>query len=403
MSVSIAVLATLDTKRAEARFVGERIAALGGEPHWIDLALVRAPGEPVVGHDAAAAAELGPEAKQAAMKGVVQRVSAQLLSLLRGGDVAGIIGLGGGQGTWLIAEIAKRLPLGVPKVLVTTLATRAGTYLEGTDVIVVPSITDIAGLNPLLRGVLDRAAGAVVGAARQSHSAPKQSAAPVTAMTMFGVTTRGGTVVKEALEAGGIEVAVFHANGNGGSLLEGFVDDGAISGVLDWTTTELTDALLGGIATAGPERLTAAGRAGVPQLVVPGALDVVNFGRPDTVPARYTSRVFHSHTPAATLMRADAEDMRVLAREMARKLNAALGPVAVVAPERGFSALGAPGGPFHDAEADAAWIETMCTELDPAIAFTTHPHNINETEFAAIAAAAYLDLVRPSPHQTTDP
>lgn len=393
MSVSVAVLATFDTKLAEAQFVGERIAALGGEPRWVDLSLVRASAQTEEGEAPAPHGELGPEAKRAAMQDVVERVSAELLALLRGGDLEGIIGLGGGQGTWIIGEIAKRLPLGVPKVLVTTLATRAGTYLEGTDVIVVPSITDIAGLNPLLRGVLDRAAAAVVAAARQGRDSDRNASA-VTAMTMFGVTTRGGTAVKKALEAGGIEVAVFHANGNGGSLMEGFVEDGAISGVLDWTTTELTDALLGGIATAGSERLTAAGRAGIPQLVVPGALDVVNFGRPDTVPARYKSRTLYSHTPAATLMRADAEDMRMLAQEIARKLNSARGPVAVVAPERGFSALGAPGRPFHDAEADAAWIETMRAELDPAIPLTTHPYNINDPEFAVIAAAAYLDLVR---------
>ncbi|WP_182256347.1 Tm-1-like ATP-binding domain-containing protein [Microbacterium esteraromaticum] len=395
MAVYIAVLATFDTKGREAEFVGERIAALGTKPLYVDLSLDGSslPSEEPVHSPGTGDRSLGPEAKRVAMQGVVDNAAAALLPLVKDGSLRGLIGLGGGQGTWLFAEIAKRIPLGIPKVLVTTLATRAGTYLEGSDTIVVPSITDIAGLNGLLREVLRRAAGAVVGAvAVASYRGAPQHAA-VTAMTMFGVTTRGGMALKSALEEAGLDVAVFHANGNGGMMLESLIEDRVVASVAEWTTTELVDDLLDGIATAGPDRLRAAGRAGIPQLVVPGALDIANFGRRDSVPERYRGRRLHEHTPAATLMRTNADDMRVLANSMAAKLNASIGPVSVVVPERGFSELSAPGGPFHSAEADAAWIDTMRAELHSSIPFSTHPHNINDPEFAAIAARAFLELL----------
>lgn len=389
MSVSIAVLATLDTKGAEARFVCDQIGALGHVAIPLDLSLVR-------GEIDDSTRDLLPEAKHAAMLRVVEHVSADLLALIDSGHVDGLIGMGGGQGTWLVAEVSKRLPLEFPKVLVTTLATRAGSYLEGTDVTIVPSITDIAGLNSLLRGVLERASGAIVGAAQQrSRGGARVSA--LTSITMFGVTTRGGTALKAALEERALDVAVFHANGNGGSLMEDLVRSGVISGVLDWTTTELADDLLGGIATAGPNRLVAAGREGVPQLIVPGALDVVNFGPIDSVPARFRSRVLHRHTPAATLMRTSAEDMVELARRMAAKLNAARGPVAVVVPEAGFSALSVRGGPFHNPQADRAWIDSMQAELDPSIPLTVLPLDINDPAFASEVAQHYVQLSRISP------
>lgn len=394
---TVLVLATLDTKAGEVRYLARALEARSLTVHYVDLALeaaspdwadtsaarVRAAADPTL---------LADHSKTGLITATVDGASALVGQLVEDHDVVGVIAVGGGQGTFLATGVMRQLPLGLPKVLVTTLATRAGSYLGTADIVVVPSITDIAGLNPVLKGSLSRAVGALAGMVAAAAE-PREPDVPLCAMTMFGVTTTGGDLLRSKLEDQNRVVAVFHANGTGGSTMERLVTEGRIQAVLDWTTTELADELAGGIATAGPDRLTAAARRGIPQLVVPGALDVVNFGAPETVPARYAGRRLYQHTPAATLMRTNVDEARTLGALVAVRLNAAVGPSAVVVPARGFSALSAPGQPFHDPEADEAFTDALSAGLSHPERLHVHDHHINEPAFVDAVATHFASLV----------
>jgi uncharacterized protein (UPF0261 family) len=396
-AAAIAVLATLDTKGAEAAYVRERFLAQGHRPILVDIGTA---GEPTIAADVtradiAAAAGRGhdPATKSEAMAAVVDGTVELLRGLLREGRLAGVFGFGGGQGTWLAASVMRSLPLGLPKVLVTTIAARAPVHVQDSDIVMVPSVVDIAGLNRILAPTLAGAVGAVLGmAAGRAGVEDAGEVGTLVAMTMFGVTTAGGEHVRAALARSGREVAVFHANGNGGRVLEKLVHEGRIGAVLDWTTTELADEVAGGIAGAGPGRLEAAGQEGIPQLIVPGAIDVINFGAPETVPARYAGRLLHQHTPLATLMRTNADEAREIGRLMAGKLGKATGPVRVLIPDGGFSALDAPGQPFHDPVADGAFVDALTTHLPPGIEVEHSDLHINDAAFAELAASRFLDL-----------
>ena len=394
---TVLVLATLDTKADEARHLARALESRSLTVHFVDLAL-QATSPPwaqvsVAQVRAAAAPDLlADSGKSGLMSATVDGASTLVRRLVEQGDVVGVVALGGGQGTFLATGVMRHLPLGLPKVLVTTLATRAGTYLGTADIVVVPSITDIAGLNPVLQGSLDRAAGALAGMIEASRGS-RPTDVPLVAMTMFGVTTTGGTLLRARLEEQGHCVAVFHANGAGGSTMERLLHEGRIQAVLDWTTTELADELVGGIATAGPDRLTAAARRGVPQLIVPGAIDVVNFGAPDTIPARYAGRRLYQHTPAATLLRTDVAEARELGALMASKINDSRGPTEVVVPAHGFSALSAPGEPFHDPEADQAFTDSLGAGLSHPERLHVLDHHINEPAFVDAVASHFARLV----------
>lgn len=398
-----AVLATLDTKAEEAGFLLERFRRAGATAWLIDIG-IRDAG--AAGTDAAfsrrsvlAAAgsdqdELASLDKTEALQTMASGAGAVLRRLLAEGRLAGVLGIGGGQGTWLAATAMRTLPLGVPKAIVSTVIGRSPVHVRASDIVMIPSITDMSGLNRILVPVLARAVDMIVAAG--STEAPAPADRPLVGMTMFGVTTAGGTVVRRRLEDGGHETAVFHANGNGGRTLESLIAEGALTGVLDWTITELADELVGGIASAGPERLRAAAANRIPQVVVPGALDVVNFGAPDTVPERFRDRLLHAHTPESTLMRTSAEESARLGQLVAERLNrAAPGSVAVVIPTDGFSAVGAPGGPFHDPDADRAFADALRARADgyPVLDVAG---NINDAGVAERAVDVFLDLL-PSP------
>lgn len=393
---TVVALATLDTKADEVRYLAQALAARSLTVHFVDLALQTA--SPAWAHTsvdqvrAAASPDLRADRSKAGlMSATVDGASAVVRRLVEQGDVVGVVALGGGQGTFLATGVMRHLPLGLPKVLVTTLATRAGTYLGTADIVVVPSITDIAGLNPVLQGALDRAAGALSGMVDAS-TGRRVPEVPLVAMTMFGVTTSGGSLLRARLEEDGHCVAVFHANGTGGSTMERLVDEGRIQAVLDWTTTELADELVGGIASAGPDRLTAAARRGVPQLIVPGAIDVVNFGAPDTMPAKFAGRRLYQHTPAATLMRTSPDEARELGALVASKVNDSREPTEVVVPARGFSALSAPGQPFHDPEADQAFTDSLGAGLSHPERLHVLDHHINEPAFVDAVAGHFARL-----------
>jgi uncharacterized protein (UPF0261 family) len=326
-------------------------------------------------------------------------VLAVVTDLHRRGRLDGSLAVGGSGGAALAAAAMQALPVGVPKLIVSTMAagdTRP--YVGESDIAMLYPVVDIAGLNRVSRQVLGNAAAAMAGMVAASagrgaggNIAPGDDR-PLIGATMFGVTTPCGTAARERLEALGYEVLVFHATGTGGRAMEGLVRSGFIAGVLDVTTTELADELVGGVLSAGPDRLTAAGGLGIPQVVSLGALDMVNFGPPDTVPARFRERRLYEHNASVTLLRTSVEECRELGRILAGKLNAATGPTTVFIPRGGLSMIDVPGGAFHDPAADDALFEALLAHLDPRVEVVDLPVEINDPSFGP-AMADRLDAL----------
>jgi uncharacterized protein (UPF0261 family) len=305
------------------------------------------------------------------------------------------MGLGGSAGTTIATAAMRALPVGVPKLMVSTLASGQVQHFVGTrDVTMMYSVVDIAGLNRISRAVLDNAAAAMAGmVSARKESKPTAADKPVVAATMFGVTTPCVEAARRILEAAGYEVLVFHATGTGGRTMEGLVRDGLIAGVLDVTTTELADELAGGILSAGPDRLTAAGLMGVPQVISVGALDMVNFGPRDTVPDWYKHRLFYQHNPAVTLMRTTPEEMDRLGKGIAEKTSAAGGPTCVLLPLKGVSAIDAEGKPFWWPEADAALFQSVRNWIAPYVELVELDLHVNDPAFAAACANKLLEMM----------
>jgi uncharacterized protein (UPF0261 family) len=338
---------------------------------------------------AALAAAGDRSAAMAAMREGAARVVADLHAT---GRLDGVIALGGSGGASLAAAALQRLPIGVPKLIVSTMAagdTRP--YVGESDIAMLYPVVDIAGINRLSARVLGNAAAAIAGmAAHAAGAAPADSATetdrPLIGATMFGVTTPCVTAARERLEALGYEVLVFHATGTGGRAMERLVRSGFLQGVLDVTTTELADELVGGVLSAGPDRLTAAGETGTPQVVSLGALDMVNFGPRDTVPAHFRGRTLYEHNASVTLLRTSVDECAELGRILAGKLNAATGPTVLFIPRGGVSMIDVPGGPFHDPGADAALIEAVLGRLEPHVEVIDRPEAINDPAFGPAMA-----------------
>jgi uncharacterized protein (UPF0261 family) len=316
------------------------------------------------------------------------------------GKVHGVISLGGGGGTAIATAAMRALPIGFPKIMVSTLAGgNVAPYVAVTDVGMFPAIVDIAGLNRISRTILTRATGAIVGMVDSATfsgagAAPLTTAdKPLIVASQFGNSTACVDRARAALESAGYEVVAFHATGVGGRTMESLVESpGMVAGVLDVTTTEWADELVGGVLAAGPARLDAAAKAGVPAVVSTGCLDMVNFGPPETVPARFAGRTFYPHNPQVTLMRTTPGENRELGRIIAAKLNASVGPVTVMIPLRGVSVIGAPGGPFHDPDADAALHEALRANLRRDIPVREFDCAINDAPFADACARELLAL-----------
>jgi uncharacterized protein (UPF0261 family) len=288
----------------------------------------------------------------------------------------------------------RALPVGVPKVMVSTLASGdVSSYVDTKDLCLMYSVVDVAGINKISSRILANAAHAVAAMARKSPPGAAESR-PVIAATMFGVTTPCVTEARRILEEAGYEVLVFHATGSGGRAMEGLIEDGYIAGVLDVTTTELADEYVGGILSAGPRRLTVAATAGIPQVVSLGAVDMVNFGPRETVPAKFAQRKLYQHSPSVTLMRTTPEENAEIGRRVAIRLSQTRGPAKVVLPLRGVSAYSKEGGPFHDPEADARAIDAVLRELRPGIPAETLETDINDPAFARACAEALIELLR---------
>ncbi len=398
MPKTIALIGALDTKGAEYRFVRDCIEARGHRTLLIDVGVLeqtdlapdvsREEVAQAAGADLAALAENRDRGE--AVAAMSRGAAVVLPRLYAEGHFDGILALGGSGGTSVACAGMRSLPLGVPKVMVSTVAGGdVSGYVGVQDIVMIPAIVDVAGLNRISRGVFARAAGAVCGMVETD--VPTAQDRPLIAASMFGNTTPAVERARALLEENGYEVLVFHCTGTGGRTMEALIDSGQIAGVLDLTTTEWADELVGGVFSAGPSRLEAAARRGVPAVVAPGCLDMVNFWAPDTVPARFTGRTFYPHNPNVTLMRTDVEENRRLGEILAGKLNAGSGPTTVLLPTRGLSMIDAPGGPFWYPEADGALFESLKSHLEPHVSVIELDCNINDPLFAETSTRALLD------------
>ena len=398
---AVVLIGTLDTKGAEYAFVQRVIESHGCTTLVVDVGIAPAPDYKAdISSDKVAAAG-GADVQSLrtgndrgrAMEVMARGAAETVRGLYRAGRLDAVLALGGSGGTSVATAAMRALPVGVPKLMVSTVAAGdVASYVGTSDIMMLYPVIDIAGLNIISERVLSNAAVAVaamaIAAARIGP--PIRATRRVLAITMFGVTTPAVTVARTWLEGAGYEVLVFHANGAGGRAMEALMRDGFIEGVLDLTTTELADELVGGTLSAGPDRLEAAGALGLPQVVSLGALDIVNFGTTGTIPKKFRKRRFYQHNPHVTLMRTTPEECSKLGAMVARKLNRSKGPVTVFVPLRGTSSISAQGGVFHDAAADRALVAGLKANLDPAIACVTSDSAINDNDFA-LSMAQELD------------
>lgn len=398
----VILIGTLDTKGAEFQFVRDLLHAAGVSTTLLDAGVrepavaADVPAEQVytaAGTTLAEVRRVGDRGRaiEAAARGVT-RIVHELHAQRR---VDGVLGLGGSAGTTIATAAMRALPFGIPKLMVSTLASgQVKPYVGVRDILMMPAVVDISGLNRVSRTVLTHAAHAMIGMVNapggDPPSATGSSRQPLIAATMFGVTTPCVEAARAVMEQAGFEVLVFHATGTGGMTMESFIADGLIAGVLDLTTTELADELVGGILSAGRDRLTAAGLRGVPQVIAPGALDMVNFGPPDSVPEKLRDRRFYQHNPTVTLMRTTPEENDRLGKEIAEKASASRGPTAVLLPLRGVSAIDREGQPFWWPEADAALFGSLRHWLAPQVEVRELDLHINDPEFARAAARTLL-------------
>jgi uncharacterized protein (UPF0261 family) len=401
--MSVYLFATLDTKGPEAAFVRDRLKQLGVEVVVVDTGCI---GEPTFAGDvtraelfAAAGTSLDEmlarndrgEAVTNAAKGAAAIVTAAYQER----KLHGVIALGGSAGTTIGTAAMQALPIGIPKLMVSTLASGdVRQWVGDKDILMLNSIVDIAGINCVSRQILASAAAAMAGMV-QHRLGESSDDKPLVAATMFGVTTPCVQKARAVLEVAGYEVLVFHATGNGGQAMESLIRDGLIAGVLDITTTELADELVGGVLSAGPDRLTAAAAKGVPQVVSVGATDMVNFWAPDTIPANFKDRKFHEHNPTVTLMRTTADECAEIGAEIGRKVAAATGPAAILLPLQGVSAIDREGESFDDSDARQALFEAV-RENRGDVSLIELDNHINDEAFAEAAANKLIELMQTS-------
>ena len=396
----VALVGTLDTKGDEYTYLRDRIREAGVSSLLIDAGVLGRPGvTPDITRQAVAeaagrrVADLAAAGDRAMALGVMGHGVGEILAeLVESGRCSGVLAAGGSGGTSVAVRAFSRLPFGLPKMIVSTqVASAGGALAGGSDLLLLSSVADIAGLNRLTRRVLSNAAAAIAGAVR---------AAPVPAgdrslafATMLGLTTRGVTGARARLQEAGHEVVTFHATGEGGRTMERLIGPMGVSAMLDLTTVEIADEVVGGTKPAGDDRLRTAGRLGVPQVVSTGGTDMVRFGPRDTVPEHFGNRVFHVHNDLVTLMRTSPEECRVIGRVIGARLAEAMGPAVLMVPLRGSSAIAVDGGPFHDPAADAALAEGLRESLAGSdaevVRLDTH---INDPAFSQAAAARLLAI-----------
>ena len=402
--MSVVIVGTLDTKGEEIGFARDVLEAQGVDVHVVDVGVM---GDPEFDPDTTASevAEAAGTTLDAlreagdrgeAIEAMGEGASAVATGLHDEGRLDGVLGLGGSGNTSIATAAMRALPVGVPKVMVSTMASGdTEPYVGARDVMMLYSVADIEGLNRLSRQVIANAALAMVGMVTNDPNVEVEEK-PTVGITMFGVTTPCVQAAREYLEDRGYETIVFHATGTGGRAMESLVEEGVIDAVLDVTTTEWADELVGGVLSAGPDRLDAAGAAGIPQVVSTGALDMVNFGPRDSVPEAFEGRQFHVHNPQVTLMRTTPEENAELGQIVAEKLNAATGPTALALPLGGVSMLDVEGEDFHDPEADRALFDALRESIDDDVELLELDVDVNDEEFARTIAAKLDEYVRES-------
>jgi uncharacterized protein (UPF0261 family) len=390
----VLIVGTADTKGEELGYLRALVKEAGADPIVVDVGV----GEPLCAVDVTrhqVAACLDPAILEGRDRGkaVASMGEAFERFMASFADFDAILGIGGGGGTSIVTRGMRALPVGLPKLVVSTLASgNVAPYVDVTDIAMMPSVTDLAGLNRVSRAILRNAAYAVVGMAGAPTSAPEHGERSV-GLTMFGVTTPCVTKVVEELK-GRYDCLVFHATGTGGRAMEKLADSGQLDGLIDVTTTEICDLLFDGVLSAGEDRLGAVARSGLPYVGSVGALDMVNFGAMDTLPERYRGRLLYAHNPQVTLMRTSAPECRAMGEWIAAKLNLCEGPLRFLIPEKGVSALDAEGGAFFDPEADAALFDALETGLrqNERRRLIRLPLHINEPAFAAALADTFIAI-----------
>ena len=401
---TIAVAGTFDTKGKEFLYVKELIEELGLKTYMINTGVFDSEIEVDVSNKEIAKEAgydiedivsrrdraMATEALSKGMELLIPRLYAE-------GKFDGIISFGGSGGTSLVTPAMRALPIGVPKMMVSTMASgNVSQYVGTSDIIMMPSIVDVAGLNKISKTIFKNAVLAIAGMVGMADKIKKveEDEKPLIAATMFGVTTPCVDFAKEYLEERGYEVLVFHATGTGGKTMESLVDAGFFKGVLDITTTEWCDEIVGGVLSAGPNRLEAAGRNHVPQVVSVGALDMVNFGPIDTIPEKFKSRNLYKHNPTVTLMRTTVEENIKFGKKIAEKLNASFGKTVLILPLKGVSMIDAPGQPFYGSKEDEALFDTLKNNIDKdKVNIVEMDNNINEKAFAQRAAEELIKML----------
>jgi uncharacterized protein (UPF0261 family) len=392
----ITIVGTADTKGEELAYLRDAVLEAGGAPLVIDVG-IRATAVPVdvsarevaAFHPSGADAIFALEDRGTAVA-MMGEAFTRFIAARDG--VGAILGIGGGGGTSIITAGMRALPIGLPKMMVSTLASGdVGAFVGVTDITMMHSVTDIAGLNRVSRAVLRNAAFAIVGMARAGLPSPSDK--PAIGLTMFGVTTPCVTQAVADLRSD-FDCVVFHATGTGGRAMEKLVDNGFLSGVIDATTTEVADLLVGGVMSAGEDRLGSVERTQVPYVGSLGALDMVNFWAPESVPEQYRDRNLYRHNPQVTLLRTNRDENRRMGEWLGQRFNRCDGPVRVLIPENGVSALDAPGRPFHDPEADAALFDALEEVFEPTIErrLIRLPHHINDPAFSAALAENFREI-----------
>ena len=404
MTKTILMIGAFDTKGEEYAFLRERIMEQGhnvktmntGVLGTTDLFPVDVPAEEVAAAGGGNLAELqANQDRGESMKVMTDGAAVRVVSYFAEEPFDGIIGMGGTGGTTVVTSGMRSLPIGVPKVCVSTAASGdTSAYVGSRDITMIPSIVDVAGINRISGIIFSRAAGAISGMV--SVDVPELAEPqPIITASMFGNTTEAVDMAREALTEKGYEVLVFHATGTGGKTMESLVREGLVDAVLDITTTEWADTVCGGVFDAGPDRLSAAGEMGVPHLIVPGCVDMANFGGMDTVPQEYkdAGRLFYEWNPSVTLMRTNVEENERMGKVFAEKANAAKGPVAFLIPLQGVSILDGNGQMFEGREADQAMFDALNENLRSDIPVVEIDCNINDPEFSAKAVEMMLDLI----------
>lgn len=402
MSKTVVLVGALDTKGADFQYVKDLIAARGHHVLVVDFGVIGDPGfQPDIDHDQVARAGgsdiealRAAKDKTAAMRTMQAGLASVVRDLYDAGRLDGILGMAGSGGTSLATAAMRTLPVGVPKVMVSTVgAGDISPFVGARDITMMPSVVDVSGLNRLSRQIYANAAGAIAGMVETEAPAPSGEDRPLIAASMFGNTTTAVNRAQATMEANGYEVLVFHATGTGGKTMESLISDGFITGVLDITTTEIADEVCSGVLSAGPDRMMAAARAGVPAVLAPGCVDMANFWGRDTVPEKYQDRNLYEWNPNVTLMRTNVAENKRMGEMIAAAANASEGPVAILLPLKGVSMLDSPGGQFWDPEADGACYGAIKSNLKQGVAVHELDSNINDPEFADKATELLLGML----------